>query len=71
MLGTKFNVFCFLHSRASNSKVNSLILPEFELVQDFMNAKVICNSHKDIIKSKHRLCSGEGKIWEFSALRGK
>ena len=46
MLRTKLNMD-FLAPMASNSKSNSVILPEFELVQDFMPVQVICNFHKD------------------------
>ena len=47
MLLTKSNTGYFLgHSRASNSKKNSAILPEFK--QDFMPVQVICNFHKDL-----------------------
>ena len=44
--------FFFWPRRASNSKV---ILPEFELVQDFMHVQVICNFHKDPIKAKQAM----------------
>ena len=45
----------FWHSRASNSKVNTQILPEFELDRDFMHVQVICNFHKDQIKTKQAM----------------
>ena len=50
MLWKKSNMGYFWHSRASNSKVNSLIVPEFGLVRDFMSVQVICKFHKDPIK---------------------
>ena len=55
MLRTKSNVDFFWHSRASNSKVNTQILPEFELDRDFMHVQVICNFHKDQIKTKQAM----------------
>ena len=39
----------FWHSRPIN------FLPEFELVQDFMPVQVICNFHKDPIKTKQAM----------------
>ena len=45
----------FFHSRASNSKVNSLILPEFKPVWDFMPVQVTCKFHKDPIKTKQAM----------------
>ena len=44
----------FWHSRVSNSKVNSPILPEFELVLD-KAVQVIYNFHKDPIKTKQAM----------------
>ena len=44
MLWTKLNMGYFWHLKPSNSKVNSLILPEFELVRDFMPVQVICKT---------------------------
>ena len=50
MLRTKSKMFW--HTRASNSKVNSAILPEFELDQDFTPVQIICKFNKDPIKSE-------------------
>ena len=52
---TKFNVFFFLHARANYSKFNSPMLPEFELIRDFMHDQIICKSHKDPIKTKQSM----------------
>ena len=41
----------FRHSRASNSKVNSLIWPEFEL-WDFMAVLITCKFDKDPIRNE-------------------
>ena len=54
MLRTKLNMD-FWHSRASNFKVNSVNLPVFELVRDFMSVQVICNFHKDSIETKQAM----------------
>ena len=52
MLRTQPNMLCFFfHSRASNSRVNSAIWLEFQLVQYFMPVQVTCNFHKDPIKN--------------------
>ena len=42
----------FRHSRASNSKVSSLIRPEIKLVRDFMPVLVTSNFDDDSIKNK-------------------
>ena len=62
MLWTKSSFFFllvflgfFLHSRASNSKVHSAILPEYELIRDFMPVPVICNFHEDPIKTNQAM----------------
>ena len=72
LLRTRLNIFFFFFF-ARNSKVNKAILPEFELVQDFIPAQVIYNFYKDPIKTKqaNRLCSGQGWMWHFLALKGK
>ena len=51
----KLECGCFWHSRAGNSKVNSPILPAFNLVQDFMPVQIICNFHKDPMKTKQAM----------------
>ena len=40
----------FRRSRASNSKANSSICPEIELVRDFMPVLVTCKFEEDSIK---------------------
>ena len=70
MLQTKSNTGYFWHLRASNSKANSPILPELELVRDLMPVQVNCNFYKDQSKLKG-LCSVPGQIWCFSVLKGK
>ena len=42
----------FRHSRASNSKVSSLIRPEIKLVRDFMPVLVTSNFDEDSIKNE-------------------
>ena len=42
----------FRHSRANDSKVNSPIWPEFQLMQDFMAVLVTCKFEDDPIKSE-------------------
>ena len=42
----------FRHSRASNTKVNSLIWPKFELIREFMAVQATCKFDKDLIKIK-------------------
>ena len=49
----KFKFGLFQHSRASNSKVDSRILPDFKLVQDFMPVLFICTFHNELIKNKN------------------
>ena len=61
---------CFWHSSASNSKVNSAILPEFKLIRDFMHVKIICNFHKDPIKIKQAMLRTSWNMF-FSVLKGK
>ena len=48
---SKFKYGLFRHSRASNSEVNSLIWPEFEVILDFMVILVTCKFDEDPIKS--------------------
>ena len=48
--GYKYGVL--RHSGASNSEVNSLIWPEFELISDVMPVLVTCKFDEDLIKSK-------------------
>ena len=51
---------------ASYSKVNSPILPEFELFWDFMHVQVICNFHKDLdatVSIGPSLCSVTEGVW--------
>ena len=48
-------MWVFWHSRGSNSKVNSPILPEPELFWDFMPVHVIRNFHKDPIETKQAM----------------
>ena len=48
-----------------------LILPEFKLFWDFMPVQVISNFHKDPIKTKQAMRSGQGHIWGVSELKGK
>ena len=57
-----FLFFSFLRSRSSNSKVNSAVLPGFELVRDFMPFQVICNFQKDPIKATGK----EAMLWTRS-----
>ena len=40
----------FRHSRASHTEVNSLILPTFELIREFMAALANCKFGEDLIK---------------------
>ena len=40
----------FRHSRASNTEVNSLIWPKFELIREFMAVLPICKFDEDPIK---------------------
>ena len=47
----KFKFGPFQHSRASNSNVDSWILPNFKLVQDFMPVLYICKIHNELIKN--------------------
>ena len=55
----------FKHSWTSNSKVNILILPEFELVRD---SRLFATFIK-LQSKQNRLCSGQGQIWCFPHLR--
>ena len=64
VLGTRLNMEFFWHKRASNSKVDILIWPEFKFVQDYIPIQVICKFQSKL----SRLCSGKGCIWGFSAL---
>ena len=45
-------ILAFQHSRASNSKFESKIWPNFALVQDFIPFLVTCKFDKDPIKSE-------------------
>ena len=45
----------FWHSRASNSKMTSLILPEFEHIRDFIPIHVICKFRKVSIKGERNV----------------
>ena len=57
----------FKHSRALNSKANNPIWPEFELVRDVMPVLVICQFHKDPIKTKQpKLRTGSNLFFFFS-----
>ena len=46
------NMGFFCHSRASNSEEDTLIWPEFELIQDFMAVLVSGKNDEDPIKSE-------------------
>ena len=50
--------------------MNSSILPEFELFRDFIAVQVICNFHKDPIKTK-QASSGQGQICFFFGTKGQ
>ena len=52
MLRTGSNMAFLRHSGASNSKVNSPIWPEFELIRDYMTVLVTCKFEDDSIKSE-------------------
>ena len=54
----------------SNSKVNSPIWPEVELIQDFMHVHVICKFHKDPIKNKKAMLRIRSNI-VFSVTQGQ
>ena len=41
------------HSRASNSKADSQILPNIKLVKDSMTVLFICKFHNEMIKNKN------------------
>ena len=45
-------IWAFLHSRASNSGLDSPIWLEFELIQDFMAVLVKCTIDEDPIKGE-------------------
>ena len=47
----------------SNPKVNSVILPEFEFVPDFMPVQVIYTFHYYPTKTFNSLCTGQAQIW--------
>ena len=49
----KFEFGLFQYSRASNSEVDSRILPNFKLVQDFMPIQFICKFNNELIKNKN------------------
>ena len=51
----KFKFWLFQHSRPSSSMVDSRILPNFKLVQDFMPAIFICKFDNELIKNKNQL----------------
>ena len=40
----------FRHSRASNTEVNNLIRPKFELIREFMAVQATCKFDEDPIK---------------------
>ena len=67
----------FWHSRASNSKVNSVIWPEFELIRDFILAVLVtCKFDEDPIKSEVAILQtvifSIISAWEnFSLLKGE
>ena len=50
---TRLNIIFFWHSRASNSNINILSWPEFELIPDFMPAMIICKFDGDPMKTEH------------------
>ena len=58
------------HSRVSNTEVNSLIWPKFELIRAFMAIMSTCKFDEDPIKLQ-ALSIGQDQIWAFSALKGK
>ena len=55
MLETKVEQILTWHARASNSKVNGAILLKFKFIWDFMTVQIICNFHKDLIKTKQNV----------------
>ena len=55
--------------RASNSKVNIPIWPEFELARDCMPVQIICKSHKDPIKNKKAMLRPRTNMAFFSTQR--
>ena len=66
-IGQKFHYYKYMganfrHSRASNTKVSSLIWPKFELIREFMAVLATCKFDESI---------GQGRIWAFSALMGQ
>ena len=48
-------MYNFRHSRASNSKVSSLIRPEIKLARDFMPVLVTSNFDDDSIKNERAI----------------
>ena len=50
--GQKVKYCVFRHSRASNTRVNSPIWPEFEFIRDFMAILVTCKFEDDSIKGQ-------------------
>ena len=55
---TKVNYGLFWLSRASNSEVNSLILPKFELIGEFMAVPVTCKFDVDPIQTESTVSAG-------------
>ena len=58
----KFKFGLFQHSRASHSKVDSRIWPNFKHVQGFMAVLFICKFHNDLIK---KYCLTQGHMVAF------
>ena len=66
-------ITAFCHSMASNSKVDSPIWPEFELIQDVMAVLVTCKIDEHPIKSEYHPDNIFSiiSLWEnFSSLKG-
>ena len=59
-----------LWTKSNNFRVTSAILLEFELVRDFIPVQVICNFHKDPVKTKPDMLRTRS-IWDFPTLKGK
>ena len=48
-----------LHSRVSNSKLNSLTSPKFKLGRDFLPVLIICKFDENLIKNMKMLLIGQ------------
>ena len=57
----------------NNSNIVTMILPEFELFQDFMPSLVICKFNKDQMKTENRgMETYIISLWEkFSVFKGR